>query len=394
MHNLFIRDFYNIPPHTRKMKISKPFALITVACALGLTAMVNPVAACEASYCNCNDRRLSDSFLYPDGKYEEHAQPLLDQRRKLAPCTCRSNNSVSTIAECCKTPTPTATPTATPTSDCSAPVRRRLGKKEKKEKETKSPKCSKKDEKKSDRRLGKRRVSADESEVRSVPIATNRKEELPWAAPAADAAELLAADPGIWVAPGFLDEEIVDKLTVLVDKYGTDLDHYRGCSPLHPEEKKCFRFTPSLAETNKDDSELYLQVRAKVESIWPRFRLRDYFMVMDQKGNAGPSDYHNDGVHTFHMPATVLIYLTDSEEGTGGDTVFPLVGENGLSVSPRKGTVLTWLNVHADGLLKEKSIHGVQATTPESSGRIVLTQKFFLSPEEFLEVTGQANSVI
>ena len=33
--------------------------------------------------------------------------------------------------------------------------------------------------------------------------------------------------------------------------------------------------------------------------------------------------------------------LTDSEEGAGGDTVFPLVGEDGLSVSPQKGTALT-----------------------------------------------------
>ena len=94
------------------------------------------------------------------------------------------------------------------------------------------------------------------------------------------------------------------------------------------------------------------------------------------------------------MPVTVVVYLTDSEEGAGGDTVFPLVGENGLSVSPQKGTALTWLNFDADGLLKEKSLHGVQATAHESSGRIILTQRFSLSPEEFPEVTGQASSVI
>ena len=85
--------------------------------------------------------------------------------------------------------------------------------------------------------------------------------------------------------------------------------------------------------------------------------------------------------------------LTDSEEGAGGDTVFPLVGEDGLSVSPQKGTALTWLNIHADGLLKEKSLHGVQATTHESSGRTIITQKFFLPPEELPEVTGQASSI-
>ena len=135
-------------------------------------------------------------------------------------------------------------------------------------------------------------------------------------------------------------------------------------------------------------------MRAKINSIWPQFHLRDYFTAIHHKGSAGPSDYHRDGNDAWYMPATVLIYLTDSEEGTGGDTVFPRVGEDGLSVSPRKGMALTFLNVHADGLLKEKSIHGVQATTDESSGRTILTQKFFLSPEDFSELTGQASSAI
>ena len=135
-------------------------------------------------------------------------------------------------------------------------------------------------------------------------------------------------------------------------------------------------------------------MRAKINSIWPQFHLRDYFTAIHHKGSAGPSDYHRDGNDAWYMPATVLIYLTDSEEGTGGDTVFPRVGEDGLSVSPQKGTALAFLNVHADGQMKKKSLHGAQATTPESSGRTVVTFNFFLSPEEFPEVTGQASSVI
>mmetsp|Transcript_27872 Transcript_27872/g.65437 ORF Transcript_27872/g.65437 Transcript_27872/m.65437 type:complete len:368 (+) Transcript_27872:92-1195(+) len=367
------------------MLMFKPFALLA-ACVLGLAAMVTPVAA---QCCDCSPvgrRRLLDSFLFPEGRHDEEAQEHLAQRRAQELCTCdgqdgRPSGDV-TRSVCC--------------DECpSGDSRRRLEPKSAKTKSPKSPKCkSSKSNGEPERRLSKLRASAEAKEVRFLPVAENRKEELPWATPAADGAELLAADPGIWTLPGFLDEELVDKIKALVDKYGNDLGHYGKCAPQQPEEKKCFQFTPFLAETDQDDSELYLEVRAKINSIWPQFRLRDYFTTMNQKGNTGPVDYHIDGTEARHMPATVIIYLTDSEEGTGGDTVFPLAGESGVSVTPRKGTVLTWLNTHADGMIKEKSTHGVQATTDDSSGRITLTQRFSLSPEEFPEVTGQASSVI
>ena len=391
------------------MMMFKPFALIA-ACALGLTSMANPVAAqvclgiprycgldgCPA--CECSGRRLTkldDPFLFLDGKYDEDAQEHLAQRRKLQLCYCGSDTSTPvTQSECCDG---CGKGKGKGTGD----DRRRLIKGA--PKGTKSPSTkSCKSEGEDGRRLSKRRALASAEEkklMQFVPVAKNREDELPWAAPAVDGAELLAADPGIWTLPEFFDEELAEKIKALVDKYGNDLGQYHDCSlvnraPINPEEKKCFRFTPSLAETDKDDSELYLKVRAKIKSIWPQFRLRDYFTVLDQKGYAGPVDYHLDGLSTWHMPATVIIYLTDGEEGTGGDTVFPLVGENVVSVSPRKGTALTWLNVHADGLIKENSIHGVQATTDESSGRTILTQKFFLSPEEFSELIGQTSSAI
>ena len=362
----------------------KPFALIA-ACALGLTDVHG---GCHYSACDCGDnRRLSDSFLFPDGHYDEEAQEHLAQRRKLEECVCVGKGEVLLTEDVCCNECPPE-----------EPVERRL---EPKSAKTKSPKSSKSPKCKSSkapsglvRRLSKRRASAEAKEVRFVPVARNREEELPWATPAADGAELLAADPGIWTLPGFLDKELVDKLKALADKYGNALGHYGKCGSTNPEEKKCFRFTPFLAETDQDGSELYLEVRAKIDSIWPQFHHRDYFTMLEQKGKAGPVDYHFDGLSTWHMPATVVIYLTDSEEGAGGDTVFPLVGEDGLSVSTRKGTALTWLNAHADGLIKEKSTHGAQATTDDSSRRMILTQNFFLSPEEFPEVTGQASSVI
>lgn len=369
------------------MLMFKPFALIA-ACVLGLAAMVKPVAAQACGIdmypaCSCfvdaRNRRLSDSSLF--GKYDEEAQEHLAQRRTEEDpcCYCDSNRPNVRESECC---------------GCSedTPERRLDGKsaKTKSPKASKSPKCkSSKGNIEPGRRLSKRRASAEAKEVRPVPVARNRKEELPWATPAADGAELLAADPGIWTLPGFLDEELVDKLKTLVDKYGNDLGHYQGCASVHPDERKCFRFTPFLAETDQDDSELYLEVRAKIDSIWPQFRLRDYFTAMDQKGNAGPADYHIDG-QDHAIPATVIIYLTDSEEGTGGDTVFPLAGESGVSVPPRKGTVLTWLNTFADGMINNNSLHGSQATTHENSGRTILTQEFSISPE----VTGQESSII
>ena len=172
------------------MMMFKPFALVAAACALGLTSAgdpCNPPAPCLPGLygpCICgtgDDRRLDDSFLFPDGKHDA-------QRRTQDgdPC-CDCNTQPERESVCCAL----------------ANDRRLVGKSGK----TKSPKSSKSCKSgKSGKSTGPpaRRLSAEGS-----------KFELPWATPAVDAAELLAADPGIWVVPGFLDEELVDKLKAL-----------------------------------------------------------------------------------------------------------------------------------------------------------------------------------
>jgi hypothetical protein len=60
-----------------------------------------------------------------------------------------------------------------------------------------------------------------------------------------------------------------------------------------------------------------------------------------------------------------------------------------MSALPRKGTALTWLNTHADGQMKEKCIHGVEATTSTSTARLVATLKFHLLPKQIEMFAGE-----
>lgn len=87
------------------------------------------------------------------------------------------------------------------------------------------------------------------------------------------------------------------------------------------------------------------------EGIWHRpnrlsMIIRDQTIVHYEK---------DEGVapHVDGKDATLLCYLNDVEEGTGGHTVFP---EIGLSVAPRKGTALLYES-------KEGLLHYSQAIT-------------------------------
>lgn len=70
------------------------------------------------------------------------------------------------------------------------------------------------------------------------------------------------------------------------------------------------------------------------------------------------------------MPnATLVVYLTDGEDGSG-ETHFPALD---LKVRPSRGSVLSFMNVDAAGAPDPKSKHGVSAVSSRTGrDRVVL----------------------
>eukprot|EP00439_Symbiodinium_sp_Y106_P016197 s1899_g2.t1 len=67
--------------------------------------------------------------------------------------------------------------------------------------------------------------------------------------------------------------------------------------------------------------------------------------------------------------ATALIFLTDLPEGVGGETDFPALG---FAVTPKKGTVLLWPNVGADGTPLPEMIHEAMPMLQDGIEKIAL----------------------
>jgi hypothetical protein len=128
-----------------------------------------------------------------------------------------------------------------------------------------------------------------------------------------------------------------------------------------------------------------------MQSLWPQFYLREWIKIHENPGGENEAmKPHRDGKQAQHMPTSVLICLSDGDASDGGKTLFPNAGDDGTSVLPRKGTALTWLNMHADGQMKEKCIlHGVEAATSTSTARLVATLKFHLSPKKIEMFAGE-----
>lgn len=378
--------------------------LFPLFAAVGLTCLAN---VAESHIPNCcftrRVRELESKYLFHPGQEElQDVWEFDDEHRRhtMPACLCGVSSSSGTVVpsreDCCceedleatkapKTPGATKAPktpgaTKAPKSKACKDLGPRSGKSKRRVRRLL-------DDNREDRARKDRPRSGPVVEIgaETNPIAEDRIEETSWASPASDEAELIAADPGIWAIPGFLDDEMVNKLKALIEKYSDWL----ACSPINADEKNCFKFTKETAVQNEEDHKVHMEILNKIQALWPQFYLRDYFHVNENPpGEVGPTKLHFDGLTLKHMPCTVLIYLSDSDESSGGKTVFPYAGDDdddndAVTVTPRKGMALTWLNTHSNGQMKEKSFHGVQATTPSSQGRLIITQKFFFPAEDF-----------
>jgi len=80
---------------------------------------------------------------------------------------------------------------------------------------------------------------------------------------------------------------------------------------------------------------------------------------------APPVGVHGDKGASGLVPnATLVLYLTDGE-GASGQTFFP---EAGVEVTPRRGSILSWMNINAEGVPDPAAKHGVRAVSKQSSG--------------------------
>lgn len=187
----------------------------------------------------------------------------------------------------------------------------------------------------------------------------------PWTSPNSENAELLEEDPGIWVIPNFLNNDDTIKLANLLEKYRDDTGP-SPCSRTAPDGRNCIYFTENEVSQNyeEDEAVFYSNIRNKVQALWPQLNLLETNGIYDvPKDKTDPFGYHWD--HSFE--STTLIFLTDNDDGRGGNFVFPFAGPNGVTVTPKKGTVLTWLSRRSDGEMNKSHAHGIQATAPGSS---------------------------
>ena len=170
----------------------------------------------------------------------------------------------------------------------------------------------------------------------------------PWVYPTTDKeAELLATSPGVWTIDSFLTNEEVDKLASLYQEHGLNAGDNPCSSFRFDHAIQCRRITPDnflKVHGNQEDHEFFLNIKAKVQALWPQFNPVYKHQFFDVPvGKQAPFHYR---WQQHGRVATVNIFLTDDDR-QGGKYVFPLTGDEVLTVSPKKGMVLTWLNVDA-----------------------------------------------
>jgi hypothetical protein len=204
----------------------------------------------------------------------------------------------------------------------------------------------------------------------------------PWIIPSTEGGILLAANPGIWSFESFLKEDEIDRLLKLVNKYGNDLQMFGPCkhekrhpSNAHPMEGKvCFKISPEhvcdgpydisdcALKTDLEDAAFMSDLLSKFKDMWPiGVDPYPYAKFQLARGGTPPVDLHMDN----EKIVSFVLYLTDG----GASMIFPSAN---VSVTPKKGTAHTWLNMYEDGSRNPMSDHAVQAHPANAGERLVM----------------------
>eukprot|EP00527_Entomoneis_sp_CCMP2396_P001775 CAMPEP_0198151468 /NCGR_PEP_ID=MMETSP1443-20131203/55624_1 /TAXON_ID=186043 /ORGANISM="Entomoneis sp., Strain CCMP2396" /LENGTH=397 /DNA_ID=CAMNT_0043817137 /DNA_START=78 /DNA_END=1271 /DNA_ORIENTATION=+ len=190
----------------------------------------------------------------------------------------------------------------------------------------------------------------------------------------------LDSDPPVWVIPNFLSDPEVENLLKLVVKYGDELGHFERClSKTHEriEEKKCFKMKVDMMIT-KEDEDFLTDIKKRLDNLWGFETLvnLDFLGVQRTLPGAGPMRYHIDsmeviGYPTEHLTGTNALYLTDNDPG--------IIFYNSVTVAPKRGMLLTWLNTDEKGTINMNSAHGAQANPKDGEERIMMNHHFSTS---------------
>ena len=155
------------------------------------------------------------------------------------------------------------------------------------------------------------------------------------AAPAANDAIQLHAEPNIWLAHGFLSDSSVSHVLSRLPK---DESAYTPCIGQVEEysSKRC-TFLPVVGDS------VIETVVAKIQAAWKidtSALTKSGLPVIRYLPGAPPVGVHGDiGANGLVPNATLVLYLTDSEQSSG-QTYFPSIGpEGGVQVTPRRGSI-------------------------------------------------------
>jgi len=202
-------------------------------------------------------------------------------------------------------------------------------------------------------------------------------------------ATLLADSPGIWEVPDFMsDKEVAGVLSKLPP------DDVR-CPPGLPSsfDETCWGRCKGGAHSEQVGKWCSTLVRSqdttgildRIHQVWegqgPQGMRRASVDVMRYTVGAEPTLVHRDTLKGEQAAASFAVYLTGTENNAG--LVFP--NAKNLSILPRRGAAVAWLNVHADGVVNHQALHGVDAAPKNATGdRIALFASSRFRPEVFI----------